>query len=178
MMPADEICRVEIFFDLYNIYAHIRNKGLKLDYLEMVNRLAEGRQITAKFVFDAYEQHGFDPSRRVHEKLRHNGFILILRPYDPNKKKQKGVDSRLTLEMYKRARDDMYDIALMITGDGDFVPVCEDVQALGKKVEVAAFDGMTSFELKKVADRYHDLRTVSFPMPTKNSNYMQPEVSY
>jgi len=158
--------RLEIFIDRYNIYKYTRDKGLRLDYIKMVNKLAEGRPITERFVFDARVQDGFDPSRRTHDWMERNGFSVITEPYDPNKQEQKGVDGRMMLNMYKRAARDMYDVALMITGDGDFVPVCEDVQALGKKVEVAAFGETLSSRLRRKADKYHDLMSIASPMHT------------
>jgi uncharacterized LabA/DUF88 family protein len=170
MMFAGTRSRIEVYIDLYNIRKYICDKELILDFIEMVNKVSEGRQITVNYVFDAYMQYGFDPSRRMHDWMRNNGFVMRLNPYDPNKQEQKGVDMEMGLKMYSRARDNMYDVALLITGDGDFVPACKYVQALGKKVEVAAFSEILSSELRKNADRYHDLMNVASPMYAAHTN--------
>jgi len=163
MTYADDPVRLEIYFDHYNIYKHIREGELMLDYIEMVNRLAEGRHITEKFVFDSRVRYGFDPLRKTHDWMRNNGFIVFLRYCDPNKQVQKGVDMTMGLEIQRRAYENRFDVALMITGDGDFAPVCEYIRRLGKKVEVAAFDEILSSDLKSVVDRYHDLKNIASP---------------
>lgn len=47
---------------------------------------------------------------------------------------EKGVDVKLAVDMFRLARDDMYDTAYLLSADADFVPAVEAVMDLGKKV--------------------------------------------
>lgn len=49
------------------------------------------------------------------------------------------------------------DSVILVTGDGDFLPLIEYLQALGKPVEVLAFGRSASAKLKEVADEFIDL---------------------
>ena len=52
---------------------------------------------------------------------------------------EKGVDVRLATDMIKLAWVDDYDIAVLISSDGDFVPVVEFLKTRGIKVIHGAF---------------------------------------
>jgi len=50
------------------------------------------------------------------------------------------------------------DTVILVTGDGDFIPLVEYLKwGLGKEVEVAAFGRSASAKLKEVADYFIDL---------------------
>ncbi len=53
---------------------------------------------------------------------------------------EKGVDVKLASHMLVFAFDNQYDVAVLVSGDGDFAPVVEEVQRLGKVVDHAAFE--------------------------------------
>ncbi|MFQ6133397.1 MAG: NYN domain-containing protein [Armatimonadota bacterium] len=69
-----------------------------------------------------------------------------------SKKRQKGVDVYLALEMYRLARDDAYDVAILVSGDGDFVELVEQVQNTGRRVLVRYFERHCSEHLKRAGD--------------------------
>lgn len=73
--------------------------------------------------------------------------------------KSKGVDISLARDMLGHAYKDSYDAAVLIAGDGDYVPLVEDVKRLGKQVYVVFFaaDGNgLSPELRRAADTFFD----------------------
>jgi len=53
---------------------------------------------------------------------------------------QKGVDVNIALDCLDIAFSDRYDVAVLIAGDEDFVPLVRKVTAMGKRVLVAYFD--------------------------------------
>jgi len=64
--------------------------------------------------------------------------------------KEKGVDVKLALDIYRLANKDIYDKAIVISSDGDLVPAIELVQNENKKsVEYIGFRGKASFALMK-----------------------------
>ncbi|MCX6723316.1 MAG: NYN domain-containing protein, partial [Candidatus Staskawiczbacteria bacterium] len=49
------------------------------------------------------------------------------------------------------------DVVVLVSGDGDFIPLVEYLKNQGKRVEVMAFGRTTSSKIKEVADEFIDL---------------------
>ena len=78
-------------------------------------------------------------------------------------KKAKGVDICLTKDMLVHAFAKNYDTAVLVAGDGDYVPVVEEVKRCGRQVFVVFFDSAEDGlnpELRRAADRFLPLRLV------------------
>jgi len=60
----------------------------------------------------------------------------------------KGEDILLASEMVRDAALNRYDIAILLSGDADFIPAVNVVQDLGKPVIVASFHGSLSHTLE------------------------------
>jgi uncharacterized LabA/DUF88 family protein len=58
-----------------------------------------------------------------------------------NRPNSKGVDIALAKDLLSNAFRDNYDVAVVVAGDGDYVPLVEEVKRLGKIVYVAFFRG-------------------------------------
>jgi uncharacterized LabA/DUF88 family protein len=94
---------------------------------------------------------------KVREQLRSLGFepSVFKRPKD---RAVKGLDIALASDMLSHGFRNNYDVAVLFGGDGDYIPLVEEVKRLGKLVYVAFFDDETlNEELKTVADRFFDL---------------------
>lgn len=99
-------------------------------------------------------------SRKV-EKLRE---LISNAGFDPFVVKQrrgaqatKGLDVALTTDLLSHAHRDNYDVAILIAGDGDFVPLVEEVKRLGKLVYVLASRSRgLSPALRLAADTFMD----------------------
>lgn len=65
---------------------------------------------------------------------------------------EKGVDMRIGVDMLALASKNNYDVAVLVTGDGDLCEAVQAVKDLGKHVEVATFPIGRSDELAQVAD--------------------------
>jgi len=64
----------------------------------------------------------------------------------------KGDDIWLACDMLQDANDDKFDIAILVSCDGDYLKLVEYVQKLGKKVENAYFLDGGSIALRKQCD--------------------------
>jgi uncharacterized LabA/DUF88 family protein len=49
------------------------------------------------------------------------------------------------------------DVVILVSGDGDFIPLVEYLKNQGKRVEVMAFGKTTSLKIKEIADEFIDL---------------------
>lgn len=83
----------------------------------------------------------------------HLGFGSVKRtPKGP--RRQKGVDTLIAVEMLSGAYDKLFDMALLIAGDADFVPVLQEVRRRGVHLLLAAEIPTLSDELRRVCDRF------------------------
>ena len=77
---------------------------------------------------------------------------------DANQKKAKGVDIALTKDMLTHAFLGHYEVAVLISGDGDYVPLVEQVKRFGKPVFVWFFeDEGLNPKLKLASDWFRDI---------------------
>jgi hypothetical protein len=72
--------------------------------------------------------------------------------------KSKGVDIALCKDMLSHGFQNHYDAAVLIAGDGDYVPLVEEVKRQGKAVYLWFFEqeGLNP-ALRLAADRFYDL---------------------
>lgn len=68
---------------------------------------------------------------------------------------EKGVDTAIAVDMLLHAAKDNYDVAILVSGDGDFAYVLEAVGSMGKGVENGYFEKGRLQHLQSVSDRFH-----------------------
>jgi len=77
----------------------------------------------------------------------------------------KGVDVALATDLLVYGMSDppisSYDVAILVTGDNDFIPVIEKLKDRRPqvKIEIAQFSSAVGFDLKRIADRFYPLET-------------------
>ena len=71
--------------------------------------------------------------------------------------RQKGVDTLIAVDMLVGAFSALFDIAILVAGDADFVPVVEEVKRRGVMVAVAGSAASVADDLRRAADRYIEL---------------------
>ena len=64
----------------------------------------------------------------------------------------KGDDIHIAVDMVVLAQNNSYDTAILVSGDGDFMPAVEAVQSFGKHVENAYFRTGHSWHLRQACD--------------------------
>ncbi len=157
--------RVMIFIDLRNILSSVatmQSFPFKIDFYSLARLLAGQRNVLAAYVFDGTmgdDEDSAARTRKFHDYLRYNGFRVIERN-SVEGREQKEVDVAMACEMVVHALKDNYDVAIVISGDRDFVPALQHVQAAGKIVELAAFRTSASEELRRTADKYIELESL------------------
>lgn len=95
----------------------------------------------------------------VRARLRKIGFDPQVFKRNKNGR-SKGVDISLTKDMLSHAFRDNYDVAILVAGDGDYLPLIDEVKRLGKIVRVAFLTGEKSglsSEVQLAADHFIDL---------------------
>jgi hypothetical protein len=96
--------------------------------------------------------------QQVRETLWSVGFTPEVFKKARKDEKAKGVDIALTRDLLSHAHFDNYDVAVVMSGDGDYVPVLNEVKRLGKVVYVGAFAGAgLSNELRLASDMFFNV---------------------
>jgi uncharacterized LabA/DUF88 family protein len=94
-------------------------------------------------------------------------------------RRQKGVDISLAVDALKHAERRNMEIALLVTGDGDFKPLIQALVEMGLFAWVMADKKHTSEELKLAADRYIPLGLIEYykyALPDFQTRYSLPDV--
>ncbi len=144
--------KVEVFIDLMNVESAVGRNVV--DYNCLVKCLAKGRQVT---VIRAYDQiKGPNPAQdRLHADLRNEKVrIVIPKGSCKNSEKQIGVDVKLATDVVTSSMRSSCDTILIVSGDGDFIPVIDSVKESGKKVEFAAFSDYANMSLIEETDYF------------------------
>lgn len=96
----------------------------------------------------------------VHDRLQALDFAPVVFPYIKKTGRSKGIDIALARDMLGHAYKDTYDVAVVVTGDADYLPLVDEVQQLGKAVIVSFFGGPSNgldTRLRRAADHFIDL---------------------
>jgi len=151
---------VAVFVDVANIFYAAKAAGVDIDYVTMLKSATAGRDLVR-----AYAYTGLDPDnenqRNFHDFLRRHGYKVVskdIRKYGDGKVKA-NLDIELVVDMMKTARN--LDIAIIVSGDGDFAPAIRAVQEMGVRCEVISFRGNTSSDLIEVADLFTDITQIA-----------------
>jgi uncharacterized LabA/DUF88 family protein len=71
----------------------------------------------------------------------------------------------------------MLDVVILVTGDGDFVPLVNYLKwGLGREVEVAAFGRTSSSKLREAADLFIDLEKIPRVILRQRSSSVAPKI--
>ena len=70
----------------------------------------------------------------------------------------KGDDVYLATDLIKGSYEDLYDVAIIVSGDADFIPAINLVRKNGKKVINAFFPKSSSYQLRNCCDGSINLR--------------------
>jgi len=69
------------------------------------------------------------------------------------------VDTSIAIELFHYALDNVYDTAILISGDADFVPAIEYIQRRGNHIIHAGFKDQ-AFEVKKACWDHIDFEDI------------------
>ena len=158
--------RISIFIDGSNLYYSLKDLEVsKIDFQKLVQMLKKDRLLVSVFYYNApldisidskkywEQQKFFDALRRI------PGFNVVLARLRKHKGEDglykfevKGDDIYLATDLISGAYENLYDTALIVSGDEDFVPAIRKVQKLGKNVENIYFHSTSSNYLKKTCN--------------------------
>lgn len=91
------------------------------------------------------------------ERIRRVGFEPRVFKKDEKARRTKGVDISMAVDALGHAYGDHYDVAVLLAGDSDYLPLVEAIKRLGKFVWVGFYDSEATREMQLVPDYYTDM---------------------
>lgn len=167
--------KIEVFVDLRNVIGGASEYSdiSRIDFFGLLRHVIGRRRVVAVYAYDGLIlENGVDRQKGFHDHLSHMGMRLDLREICNPNGIQKATDVAIASRMVADALNDHYDVAVLISGDGDFIPAVEMVQDCGKRVEVAAFSHCLSSVLSRNADVVINLD----PVPMLSMRSLDTEV--
>ena len=148
--------RVGIFIDTQNLYHCAKNiYGAKVNFDQVVKDGLAGRSLTRAVAYVITTESGDE--KNFFEALGKMGIetkTKNLQIFSGGAKKA-DWDVGLAVDAIKLAPK--LDAIILVTGDGDFVPLVEYLQNVGCQVEVMSFGKATSSKLIEASDDFIDL---------------------
>jgi uncharacterized LabA/DUF88 family protein len=151
---------VAMFVDVANMYYAARGQDVDVDYVALLKHATKGRDLIR-----AYAYTGLDPENENQRKfidfLAKNGYkpvVKDIRKFGDGRMKA-NLDIELVVDLFRLA--DRMDIAVIVSGDGDFAPAIKALQDKGVRCEVISFKPNTSSDLMAVADEFMDIMKVA-----------------
>ncbi len=156
--------RVAIFIDGSNLYHSLEeNCGrYDLDFGAFAAKLCGNRQLFRTYYYNVLRDQERSPQAYQDQQKFLTALYNI--PYlevrlGSSKMRgdvavEKGIDIMLATDLLRFAWDNLYDVGILVSGDGDFTYAVKAVKDLGKHVEVAAFGPNLSPDLVQVADTH------------------------
>ncbi len=157
--------RVQVFIDGSNLYHSLKGECSKtsLDYYGFANMLVNKRKLIRTTFYIGTVTHNADMAKNQQKflnALRQTPYITVkTRPLKSHGSgaREKGVDILLATDMLIGAMSNGYDTTILVSGDGDFAPVLDEIKRTGKQIENAAFSSSRSDALINASDLFIEL---------------------
>ena len=148
--------RIGVFVDVQNMYHSARNLyNARVNFGKILETAVNGRQLIRALAYvvksSATEENTF------FEAISKQGFEVRMKDLQifPGGAKKGDWDVGMAVDAIKLSAK--LDVIILVTGDGDFIPLVEYLQNHGQQVEVIAFGESSSGKLIERADDFIDL---------------------
>ena len=144
--------QIVVFIDNSNIFKGFRKYSIKADYEKLKNIITQGRKLNGIFLYEGVVYPMSPEKKSWYKELSIRSGYVIKASFDKIASSgaiEKKIDIKIAIDIVSLAYEDAYDTAVLVSGDGDFVPVVKKVKELGKNVEVWAFKYSLANTLKE-----------------------------
>ncbi len=162
--------RVGIFIDIQNLYHSSKNLyNARVNYKELIRALVANRKLIRAMAYVVKTESILAAATTVTGKsessffdaLKQSGIELRMKDIQvfPGGEKKADWDVGMAIDAVRMS--DFLDVIILVTGDGDFVPLVDYVKwGKGRQVEVCAFSRSTNAKLREVADEFIALEDI------------------
>lgn len=148
--------RVAVFIDVQNMYHSARNLFVsRVNFKEVVKEAVAGRKLIRAFAYVVRTKTGEE--KAFFEALGKSGIEIRVKDLQEFYGGAKKADWDVGLALDAVRTSEIVDVVVIVSGDGDFLPLVEYLKGKGRRVEIMAFGRTTSQKMKEVADDFTDL---------------------
>ncbi len=158
--------RIGIFIDVQNLYHSAKNLyDSKVNYAELVKNLTANRHLIRAlgYVVKSETQAGEETPGEASffEALEKAGIDLRVKELQVFSSGMKKADWDVGMAVDAVRMADALDVIILVTGDGDFLPLLDYLKwGRGRIVEVAGFGRNAAIRLKESADLFVDIAEI------------------
>ncbi len=148
--------RVAVFIDTQNVYHSARNLyHARVNFGNILKDVVAGRKLVRAVAYVITTEAGDE--NKFFEALNKIGIETKTKDLQifAGGAKKADWDVGLAMDVIKMAPK--LDAVVIVSGDGDFIPLVEYLQTIGVQVEVASFGKSTSGKLREAVDEFFDL---------------------
>lgn len=148
--------RVAILIDIQNFYHSAKNiYARRVNFKEVIKEAVAGRQLIRSFAYVVSTESGEE--KTFFEALEKLGVEIRVKDLQIFYGGAKKADWDVGIAIDAIRLSKLVDVIIIMSGDGDFVPLVEYLKNQGSQVEVMAFGKSTSSLLRESADDFVDL---------------------
>ena len=171
--------RVAAFVDYHNTLHALRREGQQIDLAGLRDYLAEGRHLVEAFLYIA--THPLPERREADQatlhRLRQHGFLVRSKVGQllPSGRLKCDFDLEMALDVQEYVARTRPDIVILVSGDGDFVPLAQRLRLHGIRVEVASTPRSVAASLRAMANDFIDLTRIGLEVDHLPLPDLEPE---
>jgi len=150
--------RIGIFVDVQNMFYSAKSQyQSKIDYSKLLERICQGRRLIRSIAY-VVQKPNVDQSSFL-EALKRSGYEvkskqLVIRDDGSSK-----ADWNMGIALDALSLAKKLDTVVLVSGDGDFVPLVHMLNDWGCRTEVVSFQECTSNDLIRACDQFVDIDT-------------------
>ncbi|HIE06086.1 MAG TPA: NYN domain-containing protein [bacterium (Candidatus Stahlbacteria)] len=156
ILSSEKKERIAVFVDSQNLYYSVKAiyRG-KVDYNKLLYKIRRDRILVKAISYVVHPPEGdIRPFVSSLEKIGYEVRLKEIRIRGDGSAKA-NWDMGIALDILEIL--DKVDTVVLVSGDGDFVPLLTYIRDQGKTVEVFSFEASTAYDLRESADRYESL---------------------
>ncbi len=148
--------RIAVFLDVQNLYHSAKNLyNARVDFSKVVETAVSKRSLIRSFAYVIKTKTGEEKS--FFEALINLGIEIRVKDLQEFHGGLKKGDWDVGIAVDAIRMSPTLDAIVLVTGDGDFVPLVDYLKNRGKRVEVIGFERSSSLKLKEAADEFINL---------------------
>ena len=148
--------RVAVFIDVQNMYHSARNLyKRRVDFGAILEAAVAGRQLIRAFGYVVRTESGEE--KEFFEALERLGIETREKDLQIYYGGMKKADWDVGMAIDAVRLSNSVEVIVIVSGDGDFIPLVEYLKNQGKQTEVIAFGKSASGKLREMADDFVDL---------------------
>lgn len=140
--------------NLYHSAKHLH--GARINFAELVKLASAERQVVRALVYVVKSGEG-EEEKAFFDALEKSGLELKMKDLQVFAGGAKKADWDVAMAVDAISMAKQLDVVVLVTGDGDFVPLVEYLQHNGIIVEAVSFGRSTSLRLKEAVNNFTDL---------------------